>query len=66
MRADYGLEEAEFFKMVRDELGSYAASSVAEFLAEGFSAYRHIPKGEQSEFLKRFGEYFDQFFDEVF
>lgn len=55
-----------FFNKVKGELGSYAASSKKGFLAEGFSAYRHIPEAEQSDFIKKFGECFEEYFSEVF
>lgn len=66
LKNEYGLNEREFFEKVNTELGTYAASSTKEFLAEGFSAYRHIPTSEQSEFVKRFGELFESLFWEVF
>lgn len=66
MRTDYKMNNLDFLKKVKDEFGSYAASSTSEFLAEGFSAYRHIPKDDQSDFLKLFGKYFDDYFSEVF
>lgn len=66
LKADYSLSEEDFLKTVKKELGSYATTNTREFLAEGFSAYRHIPAAEQSEFLKKFGERFEELFNEVF
>lgn len=64
---DYGIDNVPaFMSKVKQELGVYAASSMKEFLAEGFSAYQHIPTAEHSEFLRKFGEYFDRYFEEVF
>lgn len=67
MKKEYDIKsDREFFDFVNDELGSYAATSREEFLAEGFSAYRHIPKEKQTEFLKKFGKHFNRLFKGVF
>lgn len=65
MKKQYSLTDTAFTAKVRDELGSYAASSTGEFFAEGFSAYRNIPAAQQTEFLQAFGQTFEKLFWEV-
>lgn len=66
LMTEYHTDERGFKELVRKELGTYALTNTAEFFAEGFSAYKHIPKEQQSEFVKKFGEYTEKNIKEVF
>lgn len=50
---------------IRKEFGEYAATTDAEFLAEGFAAMEHIEPEEQTEFLKTFAKIFNKLWNEV-
>jgi len=63
---EFELSDAKLWRRIYSELGDYATENKNEFFAEGFSAYRHIPKEEQTEFVKKFGEHFEKLFEEVF
>jgi SPP1 gp7 family putative phage head morphogenesis protein len=66
VKSKYKVNDKQAFSKIKEELGSYAASSKAEFLAEGFSAVTTIPKKEQTEFLTFIGERIDNRIKEVF
>lgn len=66
LRDEFELADGKMWPMIDKELGDYALTNKDEFFAEGFSAYRHIPVNEQSEFVKKFGEHFEKLYKEVF
>lgn len=66
LMSEYKLDDRSFKELVKKELGEYAVTETAEFFAEGFSAYRNIPKEQQSDFVKKFGEYTEKNIMEVF
>lgn len=65
MKKEYGMEGKEFHEKVYDELGSYAASSAEEFLAEGFANMSCLEEGQKTEFIKMFEKMFNEEFDKV-
>lgn len=57
--------DTEFNKIVKEELGSYAATNKKEFLAEGFANMRHLKEEEKTEFIKEFEDIFNDEFRKV-
>ena len=65
MQADLGLSKAGMKSKIKSEFGSYAATSVDEFFAEGFATMRHLKEIEKTPFIKDFEKLFNKKFDEV-
>lgn len=65
MQVQYGTSDVDFLKLVKNELGSYAIESRAEFLAEGFSNFRNLGDGDKTEFIKSFEKIFNEEYKKV-
>lgn len=65
LQKEYGLSYAETIGRINTEYGSYAASSMSEFLAEGFANMRILEDKDKTDFMKSFERIFNQKFDEV-
>lgn len=65
MKSELNINNIEMNKLISKELGSYAASSKSEFLAEGFANIRYLGENDKTEFIKLFESTFNTIFDEV-
>ena len=66
LQAEYGLDYMGTIMRIDQEYGSYASSSISEFLAEGFSNMRVLPEESKSDFMKSFERIFNRKFKETF
>lgn len=65
LQKEYNLDYMGTVMRIDAEYGSYASSSVAEFLAEGFANMRMLPESEKTDFMKSFEKIFNRKFNEV-
>ena len=67
MKDEYKTTEDGLLAMIKKELGDYASQKTkkGEFLAEGFSAMRHLAEEDKTEFVKLFERLFGEEYDKV-
>lgn len=65
MKNKLKLTNSEMDRKIKQELGAYAGSSKKEFLAEGFSNFRLLPKEERTDFIDLFEDTFNELFNSV-
>lgn len=65
LQAEYGLTYTGTIQRIAVEYGTYASSSIAEFLAEGFANMRILPDSEKTDFMRSFEKIFDRKYKEV-
>ena len=65
LQAEYGLSYSGTIQRIGAEYGTYAASSIAEFLAEGFANMRVLNDADKTDFMRSFERIFDRKFKEV-
>lgn len=66
LQTEYGLSYFETIDRIDKEYGSYASSSISEFLAEGFANMRVLPEESKTDFMKSFEKIFNRKFKETF
>lgn len=65
LQAEYGLSYGGTIMRIADEYGTYASSSISEFLAEGFANMRMLDDADKTDFMRSFEKIFNRKFDEV-
>ena len=65
LQKEYGLDYMGTIMRIDQEYGSYASSSISEFLAEGFANMRVLPEESKTDFMRSFEKIFNRKFDEV-
>lgn len=65
LQAEYGLTYTGTIQRIGAEYGTYAASSIAEFLAEGFANMRVLDDADKTDFMRSFERIFNRKFNEV-
>lgn len=66
LQKEYNLDYMGTIQRIDKEYGHYAASSISEFLAEGFANMRLLPDESKTDFMKSFEKIFNRKFNEVF
>lgn len=65
LQKEYNLDYMGTIMRIDKEYGSYASSSISEFLAEAFANMRILPDSDKTEFMKSFEKIFNRKFNEV-
>lgn len=65
LQTEYGLDYGGTIMRIADEYGTYAASSIAEFLAEATANMRVLPDADKTDFMRSFERVFNRKFNEV-
>lgn len=65
LQEEYGLTYGGTIMRIAGEYGTYASSSISEFLAEGFANMRMLDDKDKTDFMKSFERIFNRKFDEV-
>lgn len=65
LQKEYELDYMGTVMRINQEYGSYASSSVSEFLAEGFSNMRTLDEADKTDFMKSFEKIFNRKYKEV-
>lgn len=65
LQEEYGLDYMGTVMRIDQEYGSYASSSVSEFLAEAFANMRMLPDDQKTDFMRSFEKIFNRKFNEV-
>jgi hypothetical protein len=66
LQEEYGLDYMGTVMRIDQEYGSYASSSISEFLAEGFANMRTLPAEDKTDFMKSFEKIFNRKYNETF
>ena len=65
LQSEYGLTYGGTIMKIAEEYGTYASSSISEFLAEGFANMRMLDDSEKTDFKKSFEKVFNRKYKEV-
>ena len=65
MRQELNLDNAEMYRQINNNYGTYAASNVGEFLAEAFTNMLNLDGNDKTEFMLLFEQIFNDEFDKV-
>lgn len=65
LQEEYGLTYGGTIMKIAEEYGTYASSSISEFLAEGFANMRMLDDTQKTDFMKSFEKIFNRKFNEV-